>query len=106
MQRADIHRFAITSIDGLLTGACELMVDNNAARVRMWIGSKHWNRDYGEDALQGLANLIFDRFPTVEKITCTATQKDSALGDMLETIGFKLDESRERYCLDKADRDF
>ena len=106
LQRADIHRFAVTRIDGLLTGACELEVDNNAGNIRMWIGSKYWNRDYGEDAIQGMASLIFDRFPGVEEITCTSTQKDSALGHMLETIGFEFDESRKHYSLEKSNRDF
>ena len=106
LQRAEIHRFAVTRIDGLLTGVSELMVDDNTANIRMWIGSKYWNREYGGDAIQGMASLIFDRFLGVEEIICTTTQKNPALGQILETIGFRFDEPRKQFCLEKLTRAF
>ncbi len=87
--RHETCRFAITRTDGLLTGASELIVDNNAASIKLWIGSKYWNEDYGSDALRGLARLIFTRFPGVETIVCRITTKNPALSHLLQTIGFK-----------------
>ena len=87
---SDIHRFAMTSIDGLLTGTSELAVDENTCNIRMWVGSEYWTEDYGNDAIRGFAGLIFDRMPGIEKITCCITQKNSALSDLLESIGFRV----------------
>jgi len=88
LDQPGLHRFAITSKAGLMTGASELTVDRSTGNIRMWMGSKYWNENYGDDALRGLAGLIFDRFPGVEKIVCRVTQKNSPLSHLLKTIGF------------------
>lgn len=89
LNRPETHRFAITSIDGLLTGASELKIDKNAGKIKMWIGSKYWNRDYGVDAIRGFARLIFDRLPAVESVICSVRQNKSALSQLLKSIGFE-----------------
>lgn len=88
LNQPEIHRFAITNTEGRLTGACELIVDKNAGNIKMWIGSRYWEKDYGDDAIQGLAKLIFDRISGIEQIMCCVTQKNSAVSHLLETIGF------------------
>jgi RimJ/RimL family protein N-acetyltransferase len=85
---SNVDRLAVTSVEGLLTGACELRVKKGTGFIKMWIGSNYWNKDYGGDAVRGLVGLIFDRIPEVETIVSSVTQDNTAINQLMRSIGF------------------
>ena len=95
LNQSDINRLAITSVEGLLTGACEIRIDNGTGHIKMWIGSTHWTKDYGEDAVRGLAGLIFDRVPEVATIVTQVTHDNNTIHGILRSIGFIDEPGRE-----------
>lgn len=88
MNKSDTHRFAITNLAGLLTGACEFRIDKGTGFIKMWIGSKHWSKDYGGDAVRGLVRLIFDRKPEIDKIVSSVTHNRATTYQLMRSIGF------------------
>ena len=93
--KSDLDRLAITSIKGLLIGAGEIRAQNRAGYIKMWIGSKHWSQDYGNDAVRGLVELIFNRIPEVETIISNVTHDNTAMNHTMQSIGFTTEPGRE-----------
>jgi RimJ/RimL family protein N-acetyltransferase len=88
LNQSDVDRLAITSAEGLLTGACEISVDNRIGEIKMWVGSIHWSKSYGSDAVRGLVRLIFDRVPEVATIVTNVTHDNETINQIMRSIGF------------------
>jgi RimJ/RimL family protein N-acetyltransferase len=88
LNQSDVDRLAITSAEGLLTGACEISVDNRIGEIKMWVGSIHWSKSYCSDAVRGLVRLIFDRVPEVATIVTNVTHDNETINQIMRSIGF------------------
>jgi RimJ/RimL family protein N-acetyltransferase len=88
MNQSNIHRFAVTNMEGLMTGVCELKINRSTGIIKIWIGSIYWNEHYGSDAVRGLVVLIFDRISEVQTIVSTVTQENTAIYQLMRSIGF------------------
>ena len=83
----NLHRLAITNTEGLMTGAGELSVEENAGNIKIWISSNQRDEAYVKDALKGLVSLAFDRVPDMNYIVSYATDK-AGINDLIRSVGF------------------
>ena len=95
LNQSDVYRLAITSVEGLLTGACEIRIDDGVGYIKMWLGSNHWSKSYGHDAIRGLVGLIFDRAPEVATIITNVTHDNDTINQVMRSIGFVEEPGRE-----------
>lgn len=85
----DEHRLAISSSEGHLLGAIALSVGETSASFTGWIGRKWWRKGYGLEAVRGLIELTFSRYPTIDQIECSVMHGNPAAIRIMEHLGFE-----------------
>jgi RimJ/RimL family protein N-acetyltransferase len=85
----DVHRLAISNVEGHLVGACALAIIGRLGAITGWIGRGWWHSGYGGEAARGLITIAFARFPALERLECCIMHDNATAMRIMENLGFE-----------------
>jgi RimJ/RimL family protein N-acetyltransferase len=104
MYEDDLHRYAITDLEGELIGTVgfdDVNIPARSARIYIGIGLKtYWGQGFGCDALQTFIRYLFHQW-NFHRLTAETWQNNSRALSCYQKLGFMIEGTlREAYYID------